>query len=75
MMIRAKEFTEKPVIDLTGADGNAFVLLGAARQFAKQLGWSAAKSDAVQQEMMEGDYENLIATFDSYFGNYVILER
>jgi hypothetical protein len=25
--------------------------------------------------MKSGDYENLVATFDKYFGDYVILER
>jgi hypothetical protein len=25
--------------------------------------------------MKSGNYENLVATFDKYFGDYVILER
>jgi hypothetical protein len=25
--------------------------------------------------MKSGDYENLVTTFDKYFGDYVILER
>ena len=27
------------------------------------------------EEMKSGDYENLVTTFDKYFGDYVILER
>ena len=61
-----------PVIDLTGPQGNAFVLLGLAGRYARQLGLD---SDAVLAEMQEGDYENLIQVFDRYFGEYVILER
>jgi hypothetical protein len=60
------------VIDLTGPDGNAFALMGYAKQFAKQLGLDYK---TITNEMMRGDYENLLQVFDSYFGDYVILER
>ena len=59
-------------IDLTGPEGNAFVLLGYAKQYAKQLKFDDKK---IINEMMMGDYEELIETFDRYFGDYVILER
>lgn len=62
--------TSKPEIDLSGPDGNAFVLLGKARGLAKQLGLDASK---ISQEMQSGDYENLVNTFDKYFGEYVDL--
>jgi hypothetical protein len=61
-----------PIIDLTGPQGNAFFLLGQAEQYARQLG---IDSDQIIEEMKSGDYENLVAVFDRYFGNYVILER
>jgi hypothetical protein len=73
-MIRAKT-NSMPVIDLTGPEGNAFVLLGYARKLSKQLGWNAEKSNSIQVEMTSGDYENLVETFDAYFGEFVILER
>ena len=73
-MIRAKT-NSIPIIDLTGPEGNAFVLLGHARKLSRQLGWNAAKSNSIQEEMTSGDYENLVETFDEYFGDYVILER
>lgn len=59
-------------IDLTGPDGNAFALLGYARRFSSQLG---LEYDKIQAEMTSGDYENLIQTFDKYFGEYVTLYR
>tara|TARA_Y100000310_G_scaffold303599_1_gene342087 strand:- start:48 stop:266 length:219 start_codon:yes stop_codon:yes gene_type:complete len=72
-MIRKKVESYGPlVIDLTGPDGNANVLLAYATSFARQLGKDA---DAIAEQMKSGDYENLIETFDSNFGEYVILER
>lgn len=71
-MIRKKTFDKKPVIDLTGRDGNAFALMGYAMNYAKQLGMDGNK---ITEEMRSGDYENLIQVFDKYFGEYVILER
>jgi hypothetical protein len=71
-MIREKSYGEKPVIDLTGPEGNAFCLMGYAKKFARQLNLDG---DKVIEEMKSGNYENLVKVFDSYFGNYVILER
>ena len=59
-------------IDLTGPEGNAFVLIGLASKWAKQLGLDSKK---IQEEMMSGDYENLIGVIEKYFGDYVILYR
>ena len=72
-MIRNKIPNEGPiVIDLTGPDGNAFVLLGKATNLAKQLNFDDKK---IIDEMTSGDYEHLLKTFDRYFGSFVILER
>ncbi len=60
------------LIDLTGPDGNAFMLIGRASNLAKQLGLD---SKAIQAEMMKGDYEHLVATFDKHFGHFVTLYR
>jgi len=59
-------------IDLTGPDGNAFVLIGKAGNLAKQLGLDGK---AIQTEMMNGDYEHLVNTFDKHFGHLVTLYR
>jgi hypothetical protein len=70
-MIRAKQEREM-VIDLTGPEGNAYVLMGYANRFAKQLGLD---SEEIINEMKSGDYENLVEVFDNYFGAFVILEH
>lgn len=69
-MIRKK--VKKLIIDLTGPDGNAFVLIGYANNFAKQLGLDPKP---IIEEMKSSDYENLLQVFDRYFGDFVILER
>jgi hypothetical protein len=72
-MIRSKEESSGPVIvDLTGSEGNAFVLLGYAKNWSKQLGldWNQ-----VRTEMTSGDYENLLNVLEKYFGEYIVLER
>ena len=57
---------------MTGPDGNAIVLIGTAGNLAKQLGLDAK---AIREEMMKGDYENLVNVFDKHFGNFVTLYR
>ncbi len=71
-MIRTKQAPKELVIDLTGPDGNAFVLMGTAVNLAKQLG---KDGKAIREEMMAGDYEHLLSVFDREFGAFVILER
>jgi hypothetical protein len=71
-MIKSKVEKTGIEIDLTGPDGNAFVLIGYGSRLAKQLGLD---KDAIQKEMMSGDYENLLKVFDKYFGEFVTLYR
>ena len=42
-------------IDLTGPDGNAFVLMAYAKRFAEQLGLDAT---SIIANMKSGDYRN-----------------
>ena len=72
MTIRKKTAPKEIVIDLTGPDGNAFALMAYASRFAKQLG---RDDKAIREEMMSGDYENLLEVFDREFGSFVVLER
>ena len=75
-MIRKKQENYGPyVIDLTGPQGNAFVLLGYAKQFARQLKFDSELKDKIIDEMTQSYYEHLVETFDKYFGEFVILER
>ena len=71
-MIRKKLITGRYIIDLTGPQGNAYVLLGYAQDFGRQLKLDYKN---IQEEMTSGDYENLVNVFDKHFGNFVILER
>jgi hypothetical protein len=68
---------EKPkqsgiTIDLTGPQGNAYYLLGTAKNLAKQLDLNGL---AIMEDMQSGDYENLLEVFDNHFGNIVTLYR
>ena len=72
-MIKSKE--ERPhlrEIDLSGPEGNSFVLIGMAKTFSKQLNLDYEK---IKTEMMIGDYDNLVDVFEKYFGDFVILYR
>lgn len=71
-MIKKKNTNKAIEVDLTGPEGNAFVLLGYAHRWAKQmdLDW-----DEVEKELTSGDYEHLVATMDKYFGKVVTFYR
>lgn len=77
-MIRSKASKpqqQKLEIDLTGPDGNAFVLMAYANTIGRQLGYSHQRITAIRKVMMMGDYEGLIKVFDREFGDHVILWR
>ena len=75
-MIKSKK--DKPggiEIDLTGSDGNAYVLLAYADKFSRQLGYDALKTERILDEMRLTDYEGLLYTFNREFGTFVTLWR
>lgn len=49
-------------MQLVGADGNAFSLLGTFRKEARKQGWDLASIEKVSTHAISGDYNNLIAT-------------
>ena len=59
-------------IDLNGPQGNAFVLLGYARDMARQLNFD---SGVIEDKMTSDDYENLLDVFYEYFGDYIEWNR
>ena len=68
-----KDIPPYPIlIDLTGPDGNAFVLLAYAKNFSKQLN---IQYGPIADNMMSGDYEHLLEVFDKHFGSFVTLLR
>lgn len=73
MIKNVREFNSKPLeIDLTGPEGNAFVLIGYAKKLAKS---AQIDSNKIIDEMTSGDYEHLLEVFENYFGDFVILYR
>lgn len=76
MILDRKEMKRKPIeIDLSGPDGNAFVLLNLAQKIGKRMGMSYDEIERIQDEMRLSTYELLLLTFDKYFGAHVILYR
>lgn len=64
--------SRKPVIDLSGTEGNAFVLMAYAERWSRHLN---IEPGLVAKEMQSGDYENLLEVFEKYFGAHCILVR
>ena len=76
MAIKSKtEMPGKIQIDLTGPDGNAFVLLSLASQLCKKIGYDQDREERILDEMRLTDYEGLLYTFDREFGCIVDLYR
>lgn len=72
MIKSIKQKSKKIEIDLTGPDGNAFVLLGHAENFSKQLGLDYSE---IRKDMTLGDYEHLLNVFEKHFGDFVVMYR
>lgn len=55
---------EKPTLELSGVDGNAFMLLGKARKVAlkNNMDW-----EKINAEATSGDYDHLLQTLMQYF--------
>ena len=73
MAILNKDQTrKKPVIDLTGPNGNAYAVLGICSKIARKLGldWNS-----IQEDAMSGDYEHLLEVCQQHMGNYIDFER
>ena len=76
MIKNIKDKKQSPIeIDLTGPDGNAFVLLGKAKSFAKAIGMNGIEAEALINDMTSVDYEHLLEVFDKHFGSFVTLYR
>jgi len=69
-----KEMNPMIEIDLSGPEGNAFVLLAYASRLGKRM-YGYEKTEAILEEMRLSTYELLILTFDKYFGSVVTLYR
>jgi hypothetical protein len=72
MIKSINEKVTKLEIDLTGPNGNVFYLIATGGRLCKQIGLN---SEMFTRRMTSGDYENAVATFEEYFGDYVTLYR
>lgn len=63
----------RPLIDLRGQAGNAYVLLGTADDLAKTVGLDNDLREEIKVRMKSSDYTHLVHVFEHYFGQYVDL--
>ena len=59
-------------IDLPGPEGNAFALLGIAKDLCHKTG---IEWEPVKNEMTSSDYEWLLQVMDYHFGDFIIMYR
>ena len=59
-------------IDLLGPEGNAFALLGIAKDLCHKTG---VEWEPVKNEMTSSDYEWLLQVMDYHFGDFIIMYR
>jgi len=60
---------EKPEVQLTGKDGNAnaFAIMGACRKAWQRAGNNMNEWKAIQEKMMNGDYNHLLCVAMEHF--------
>ncbi len=61
---------EKPPVtklNLTGIDGNAFMIIGSALRAARKAGWTKEQMAEYQRLAKSVDYDNLLAVTMEWF--------
>lgn len=58
---------DKPKLDISHLDGNAFGILGAAFKALKKAGFSQEEIERYKKEATSGDYDNLIQVTMDWF--------
>jgi hypothetical protein len=51
---------DKPRVQLTEHNGNAFMIMALCQQAARRAGWPKQRVDAVLNDMKSGDYDHLL---------------
>ena len=76
MILSREELSCRKIeIDSHSSRGNAFYLLGLVETLGKQIGIPIEIRKDIRETMMSGSYEDLIKTFDIWFGDYVIIYK
>jgi len=57
----------RPELKIINEDGNAFYVLGKAKNVARKAGWSKEKIDCFMTEARAGNYDNLLYVVQKYF--------
>jgi hypothetical protein len=57
----------KPELQLSGEDGNAFMIIARARSVARKAGWSEEEINQFIEEAKGGDYLHLLDVCEKYF--------
>ena len=60
-------------IDISGPQGNAFMIMKTARMLCQNKQWSEEQTKQVIDEMKSGDYFNLLSVFEQNFADDVEL--
>ena len=60
-------------IDISGPDGNVFAIMGAYKNYARQLKHSRQHQEKIIEEMMSGDYDNVLDIFERELGTVITL--
>lgn len=58
---------DKPKLELTGQDGNAFFIMGRAIRVARDAGWTEQEIKEFRDKAMDGDYYHLLRICEEYF--------
>lgn len=74
MTISKKTNKERPLIDLSGPQGNAFYLIAVVDKTFRRSG-APELGQSIIEEMKKGDYEHLVKTFDLYLGEHFDIVR
>lgn len=57
----------KPKVNLSTVDGNAFFILAACQKAARKEGWTQSKIDDFLDEAKSGNYDHLLQTCHKHF--------
>ena len=56
----------RPVVQLTGEDGNAFFIIGKVRKALRDSGASSEYINQFMEDSMSGDYDHVLQTVFKY---------
>ena len=58
--MRSTDTIARPRLQMVGRDGNAFAILGRAKEAARRAGWGPDQVAAMVEEATSGDYDHLL---------------